>query len=166
MFIDALNSKIQGLLYQLHTQVQSRIMVLGRDKRGHKMALQECVHCEGTQPMGAKRCHPCNNSMLSQKYCRASYRVVEFVAILEKEKLWPSVEPFNECTFSDLVHRIVCAHNDINHTCDAGESCPLLQQLQVLSITAHRAEQNIKGLCLICIKSGRWADNNICICKA
>merc|ERR1711964_577307 len=133
----ALNSKIQDRLNYLHGQVQSVITVLAQDKRGHEMTLQNCIHCGRTPPREAKKCHPCNNSMLFPKYCTA---------------------------ISDLVHRIMCANEDIKHTCSAGIRCPLLQQLQILSGVAQQSQKDIQGLCLVCIKTGRWADNNTCIC--
>ena len=130
------------------------------------MTLQECVHCGRTLPLEAKKCHPCNNAMSSVKYCTPSYRISEFIAILEKSELWPSVKPFAECAVSDLVYRITCANNDIKHTCSAGVTCPLLQRLQALSDLAQHLQENTNGLCLVCIKNGSWVDNNKCICKA
>jgi ribosomal protein L40E len=138
--------------------------MLRRDKAGYEMQLQDCMKCGRTPPMEAKKCHPCNSSMLSQKFCTGHFRIAEFFAILEKEELWPSVEPFEATSVSDLVFRLACTKDDCKHSCAAGSRCPLSIALERLSARAYQIKESITGLCLIRVPRREWKEDQACKC--
>jgi ribosomal protein L40E len=159
-----MTTQIQGMLRQLHIITQSVETTLRQNKSGYEMQRQVCMNCGRTPPMEARKCHPCNNPTLYQRYCTFESRVAEYFAILAKEELWPSVTPFEICSLSDLVLRLTCAKNDVKHSCVAGSRCPLNSELGQLCDRVCRFETGVIGLCLRCVKRGEWNESQTCTC--
>ena len=72
----------------------------------------------------------------------------ECFAALRQAGLWPSIEPFETLSPSELVVRARCAREDSKHSCSAEASCPLKLQLEKLVRKADWCCENIKKLLL------------------
>ena len=145
------------MLGLIHTRLQSIEIALRHNKAGYEMQYQSCIKCGRTPPLEARKCNPCHNATLYQKYCTNGSRTAEFFTILEKEELWPSIRPFETCSLSDIVSRLACARNNIRHSCAAGNRCPLINELERFYIAAQLVMLEVKGLCLSCTRSGTRA---------
>ena len=156
--------QIQRMLGLLHTKLQALEISLRHNKAGYEMQCQICMKCGRTPPLEARKCHPCHNAMLYQKYCTGESRIAELFATLEKEELWPSVKSFGICSLSDIVFRLACVKTDIRHSCACGSRCPLIYELEGLCKAAQQVKVDITGLCLSCVRSGRWNENQACSC--
>lgn len=130
----------------------------------YEMSQRMCTSCGRALPEQAKKCHPCNNSNLPPKYCTSETRVAEYFAILRKVELWPTLQPFGECSVSEIIFRISCAQKDLKHTCSADSHCPLFLKLNGLMEKARRIERNVYGFCLRCIREDEeWEGDKRCI---
>lgn len=134
------------LLDQLHQEVQSVEDRLRQAAAGYKIGGRICLICERQLPDAAKKCRPCHNADLHKVYCTSQSRVTEYFAILKKNGLWPSVEPFQRRCVSELASRISSIEKEHGHQCEAGPSCPLQRELESLSKRVWRIVTNINGI--------------------
>lgn len=143
---DDLASSIEGLLKDMHCDLQSIEGSLRKHSKGYVIQGLVCMSCGRTHPALAKKCHPCRNNELFPKYCTTDYRVAEYFMALRKAELWPSPNPFQTLAASDLAYRMACAKRDLRHDCAAGYLCPLGVELAALEKMAHANLNRVKGL--------------------
>jgi hypothetical protein len=124
-----------------------------------------CMRCGRTPPLEARKRHPCSNSELYRKHCTGEFRFVEFFSALEKEGLWPSAKPFEECSVTDLTIRISSAKQNLKHSCAAGVNCPLIREMRRLCNEVEGTLGGVGGLCLGCVKMEKeWSHSEGCDC--
>ncbi|KAK7188367.1 hypothetical protein PSPO01_05558 [Paraphaeosphaeria sporulosa] len=160
---DAMSLRIKRTLDVLETEVQKVEATLRLSLRSYETSQRTCTVCGRTHPEQAKRCHRCKSSDLPLNYCGRDTRIAEYFAILRKAELWPTLQPFGNCSISDIMFRILCAQTDVNHACSAGQSCPLFVNLAKLTDKARRVEKKIRGFCLLCIREDyEWDESKRC----
>lgn len=135
-------------------------LLLRNSPRCYETSQLLCIDCGRTLPAQAKKCHPCNNSELPQRYCTSETRIADYFAVLRKAELWPTAKPFGMCSVSDTASRFKA---DLKHSCAADTSCPLLVNLNSLSERVDRIKRNMSGFCLLCIREDdEWEESNKC----
>ncbi|KAL6883053.1 hypothetical protein HDV57DRAFT_470701 [Trichoderma longibrachiatum] len=144
---DALSDQIAEGLKKLHELLQSTEVKLRFQGACYTMDGLTCSRCGRTLPGEAKKCHPCYNTDLLTRTCTSDYRVAEYFATLTRYELWPSLGPFATCGLSDIRDRMECLH-DQRHLCGAGDRCPLIGQLKLMSTGAEVVLKNVKGISL------------------
>ena len=144
--LDALDNQLSRPRDDFYQRLQSVEESLQMQSRGHIMPGPMCMGCGRWHPPGAKKCHPCKNSILHQRHCTSQYRVAEYFAIMRRNELWPSLEPFKTCAISDLAFRFACAAGDTRHQCNAGLGCPLKVELRALSKKVGRVIAGMEGV--------------------
>ena len=134
--------------------------------RCYEMMQLVCVSCGRALPEGAKRCHPCRNRSLLQKYCTEETRVAEYFAVLRKVELWPTKSPFADSSVADIANRFACAKVNLKHNCTAGKSCPLILVLESLVNRVSQVQGSAKGFCLLCVRHvEEWRHDTKCLHK-
>lgn len=141
----ALAYRIEKLLDQIHAELHSVEGLLRRNQRGYEMQGLVCMCCGRTHPSAARKCHPCSNRILYDKYCTSDYRVAEYFAALRESNLWPSLEPFQNCSADEIALRISRIRVNLRHSCQA-TSCPLDSELNMLVGEANMITGSVKGL--------------------
>jgi hypothetical protein len=154
--------RICNSLKEMQERLESVETWLRKTKRCYVMQNLSCVDCGRVLPMEAKKCHPCHNETLEQKYCTMETRVAEYFDILRKCELWPSIRPFQCCSVSDIAFRFACAKRDLKHDCAMASQCPLRLAVDDLNNAVHRIEGKVHGLCLQCVREERWNEK---LCK-
>ncbi len=156
--------RIKLMQKELHLQLQSAEGRLRKNRKIYPILGLFCPDCGRTHPSEAKICHRCNNRTLHDKHCTVELRVAELFAVLRDVKLWPFISPFDACSVSDLVTRFACARLDLKHSCEAAISCPLATLLDALSVEAKGLQEEMKGICLNCVRKGDLKENWKCNC--
>jgi hypothetical protein len=156
--------RIKRILNKLEAELQSIELSLRNSSSCYETSQLFCVNCGRTLPRQAKKCHPCYNTELPQKYCTSETRIADYFALLRKVELWPTNKPFGMCSVSDIVTRFNCAKTDLKHSCAAGTSCPLVIHLDSLSERVNRIRRNVNGFCLRCIREedDEWEESKRC----
>jgi hypothetical protein len=136
----------------------------GREyRRCYEMSQLICVLPQTTQPGEAKKCHLCRNSNLFPRYCTSESRIAELFAVLRKVELWPTAVPFKTYSISNIMYRFTSVKAELKHSCAAGNSRPLLMNLEALLGRVSRVRKLIIGLCLPCVREDKLeADTNCC----
>ncbi|KAE8359907.1 hypothetical protein BDV27DRAFT_168241 [Aspergillus caelatus] len=140
-----LMDRIEKLLSKIHTELQAVEVLLRKSQKYYIMDGMVCANCARTHPVGARKCHPCKNSDLITKYCSSDSRIAEYFATLGKANLWPSVEPFQSCSATEIALRISQSAQILRHSCQAPE-CPLQSELDMLVRKINGAIGSVKGL--------------------
>ncbi|KAB8235721.1 uncharacterized protein BDW43DRAFT_269478 [Aspergillus alliaceus] len=139
---------IEKVLYQIHEELQSVEGRLRADQRCHAMQGRICMICGRTHPISARKCHPCGNSDLYIKHCTSDYRVAEYFNALRKSSLWPSLEPFQNCSAEEIALYISHTKSFLRHSCEAESSCPLHLEFDLLLKRVNGILGRVKGLSL------------------
>jgi len=160
--IESITERIQRILDVLETELQYVEHYLRGNSRCYDTWQLLCTQCGRGLPGGAKKCHPCRNTELSTKYCTSETRVAEYFVVLRKAELWPTLGPFAACSVSDISFRFASARKDVRHTCEAGDSCPLVTSLKLLSKKADEAQMGVFGLCLHCVRNDGVGEGQKC----
>lgn len=114
----------------------------------HLMPYMECPLCGRKHPQDAKKCHPCSNTQLRQRFCSEETRVADFILALRQVWLFGVDDDFHSLSINDLVTRIASVSRDSKHVCAADVSCPLKKELHDLSRACHEIRDNAKGMSL------------------
>jgi ribosomal protein L40E len=142
-----LTNRIRETLDEMRGELESVETRLRQSQRCYRMQGKLCFGCGRTLPMAAKKCHPCFNSTLEQKYCTTELRIADYFDILRTSELWPSTEPFRKCSITDIASRFACLKRDLRHQCDMASECPLHFALEELSKKVDRIKKAVPGLC-------------------
>jgi ribosomal protein L40E len=154
---------IKRTLDELEVELQSVELSLRNSSRCYETSQLLCIDCGRTLPGQAKKCHPCHNTELPQRYCTSDTRVADYFAILRRVELWPTAKRFGTYSVSDTAFRFTCAKTDLKHNCTAGINCPLLVNLNSLSERVDRIKRNMNGFCLRCIREDdEWEETKKC----
>jgi ribosomal protein L40E len=121
-----------------------------------------CIDCGRTLPIEAKKCHPCNNTTLQQRYCTTKSRVADYFETLRICELWPSTGPFQHCSVSDIAYRLACVKTDLKHQCVLASRCPLHLAVEELGSKVAHVKTAVRGLCLRCIKDEAYDGGQTC----
>jgi len=87
-----------------------------------------------------------DTSRLQDEYCTSQTRIADYFAILARNGLWPSLEPFGERIVFELADRFARAMDDRKHQCHAGADCPLRRALEGLSHNVNRIVEDVEGV--------------------
>lgn len=120
----------------------------------HPMPHMECPLCGRRHPQDAKKCHPCDNTQLQQRFCSEETRVADFILALRQVWLFGVDEDFHSLSIKDLVTRVSCANQNSKHGCAADVGCPLKKELQNLSKACSEIRDNAKGMSLEDVQRG------------
>lgn len=96
------------------------------------MHQMECIHCGRRHPQNAKRCHPCHNDDLRQRYCVDETRIADFCLILREAWLFGVEERFDSLSVASIIGRLSITSKTLKHSCDAEDNCPLKVELRNL----------------------------------
>lgn len=107
-------------------------------ERTHIMTFMDCNECGRRHPLSAKRCRPCGNSGLQEARCTRDSRVSDYFSALRLVGLWPSVQPFETLSVSELLVRIRQARDENKHKCAAELNCPLKARLDRLILESEK----------------------------
>jgi ribosomal protein L40E len=146
----------------LQDELESVETILRQTQRCYPMQKLFCIECGRTLPIEAKKCHPCRNVILEQKYCTTDTRVADYFDTLRICELWPSTSPFRNCSISDIATRLVCVKRDVKHHCVMESRCPLHLAVHELSNKVDQIEKAVGGLCLQCIIDQAWDGDQLC----
>ncbi|KAK6823342.1 hypothetical protein RU639_005902 [Aspergillus parasiticus] len=138
-------NRIERLLYKMHLELQDVEERLRNNQTCYEMEGLICMSCGRTLPGAARKCHPCKNSNLLNKYCISDSRIADYFAVLRKASLWPSIEPFQSCSTTEISLRISQAIVLLKHSCQASY-CPLEAELDMLARKVTAILRKIKGL--------------------
>ncbi|KAK5994309.1 hypothetical protein PT974_04782 [Cladobotryum mycophilum] len=127
---DLLSLRIQNSLDDMHQELQRVEEKLRENHHGYSMPGVMCMNCGRTHPDNAKKCHPCNNTVLYEKHCTSEYRVADYFAILKRAGLWPSIVPFKKFSATSIALMLTSARIEHKHQCEAEEVCPLRRELE------------------------------------
>lgn len=131
----------------MHKKLQSVEESLGNNKTYHVGEGMWCMECGRIHPLSAKKCHPCRNDDLIMKYCTPEHRIAEYFTTLRRSRLWPSVEPFQNCSAEDIALRISVARVNVNqHKCQGKIACPLILEMGQLVRSVDGILSKVKGL--------------------
>ena len=119
--------------------------VLRNKQTCYYMELLLCTICGRCHPGTARKCHSCVNSDLLKRYCTSEFRIAEYFSLLGKSGLWPSVEPFQRNSATEIVSLISKIKMHLKHTCEA-TSCPLPSVLNMLLSCVNRIVGTVTGL--------------------
>ncbi|KAE8136573.1 hypothetical protein BDV38DRAFT_249286 [Aspergillus pseudotamarii] len=137
--------RIENLLNGIHAELQAVEDLLRKSQKYYIMDGLVCPNCARTHPSEARKCHPCKNGDLITKYCNSDSRIAEYFAILGKANLWPSVEPFQSCSATEIALRISQSAQILRHSCQ-GLWCPLQSELNMLVRKVNGIIGSVKGL--------------------
>jgi ribosomal protein L40E len=154
--------RIQRVLDELEALLQCTERALRQDLQCYSTYQLLCMGCGRSLPADAKKCHPCRNTDLLVKYCTQQTRVADYLDILSKANLWPTVTSFAESSVSGISSRFLCAKKDVKHSCEAGRSCPLLKILDLMTDRANESQDWANGLCLRCVRDGEDEEGFAC----
>lgn len=133
-------------LCDMHKKLQSVEESLSNNKTYYAGEGIWCMKCGRILPSSAKKCHPCHNGDLIMKYCTTEHRVAEYFTTLRRSHLWPSVEPFQNCSAGDIALRISIANANVNqHKCQGKAACPLRLRMDQLVRSVDGILSNVKG---------------------
>jgi ribosomal protein L40E len=149
----------------MEIELQSTESLLREYRRCYETSQLICVLCGRTLPGQAKKCHLCRNSNLFPRYCTSESRIAELFAVLRKVELWPTAVPFKTYSISNITSRFTSAKAELKHSCAAGNSCPLLMNLEALLGRVSRVRKRIVGLCLSCVREDKLEANTKCCHK-
>ncbi|KAF2007595.1 hypothetical protein P154DRAFT_593126 [Amniculicola lignicola CBS 123094] len=159
----AITLRIKRTLDKLESKLQSVESSLRNSSRCYDTSQLFCIDCGRTLPGQAKKCHPCNNTTLPQKYCTSETRISDYFAVLRKVELWPTTVRFGIYSISDTAVRFTCAKAELKHSCSAGTSCPLLLNLNSLLERVDRIKRDMEGFCLRCVREDdEWEECHEC----
>lgn len=160
--LDAISSRIGRISAMLHAELQSTETLLRQHQTCHIVQNLFCTSCGRSLPLNAKKCHPCSNTELAQRYCTSETRVSDYFAIMRRCELWPSIGPFQSCSISELASRFEFTKFDTKHSCEAASRCPLQVRLEELCGRVRRIKDNMTGFCLYCAKEEGWTESDKC----
>jgi ribosomal protein L40E len=132
---------------------------LRRNRRCYSMQGQFCTGCGSTLPTEAKKCGLCRNNNLGQTYCSMESRIAEYFAALRTSGLWPSTEPFHNCSISNIALRFQCLKKDLKHDCAVASQCPLRLVIEELRNKVRCIEGNVRDICLNCFRDETWVND-------
>jgi ribosomal protein L40E len=146
----------------MQDDLESVDTILRQNQRCYSMQKLWCIECGRTLPTGAKKCHPCRNTALEQRYCTLESRVAEYFETLRRCELWPSRSPLCNCSISDIAFRFACVKRDLKHHCVMASRCPLHVAVHELSVKVDQHVKGVRGLCLSCVKDEAWDGDELC----
>ncbi|KAK1994829.1 hypothetical protein LX36DRAFT_613545, partial [Colletotrichum falcatum] len=119
-------SCILDLIHSIDGVLSSRSQVY---TTGRKL----CPSCGRRHPGTAKKCHPCNESVLWSELCTKQHRIGDYFRIITDKRLWPlSVLCKDDTSISQLVQRVTSMSVNVSHNCGGGTKCPLLVHINGL----------------------------------
>lgn len=115
-------------------------------KAGYPMSRRVCMDCGRIYQDTARKCYPCNNTGLVDKYCTIDHRVAEYFAILTRCELWPSMTTSTPRTLSEIAAQFKVAATAHGHQCAAKNNCPLIRELVHLQYGIQVSLNGLKGI--------------------
>jgi predicted Zn-ribbon and HTH transcriptional regulator len=100
--------KMEGIEFSLRQKNKMYLM--------HQM---ECIRCGRRHPQNAKRCHPCNNDDLRQRYCADKTRIADFCLILREAWLFGVEERVDSLSVASIIERLSFTCKTLKHSCGA-----------------------------------------------
>lgn len=108
-----------------------------------------CPECNKTHPDTAKKCHPCNNTNLSVKYCTFEVRIAEYFAALRTCELWP-FSMHGNLSAVELTEKMVDVPDSVsNHKCLGANLCPLKREAARLKEKALSILEAAQGVSIV-----------------
>lgn len=154
---DQLSGQVRSIARRFRFLIEGVEASLRGNNTVYETKYMECGLCARRHPLGAKKCHPCNNTDLRQLYCTCSLRVSDYMEVLRQEELWGSSTPLESVAATEVRSRMSCAYADVKHSCDAGLNCPLRIQIAVVGEKLQRLLDDCNGLTLA--NSGRQQES-------
>ncbi|KAJ9208080.1 hypothetical protein DTO021D3_6823 [Paecilomyces variotii] len=139
-----LTKAIGDLLNLMHHELQSMDLVLRGTKPVWKGTTM-CPSCSKAVVTDLERCPYCNRK---RKLCTEEHRLAEYVSMLRKKGLWPSITPFQTFSVKPLANSIKSLGTNITPSCEEGRGCPVVSALKGLEERIDGIIGNVKGLSL------------------
>ncbi|KAJ9195795.1 hypothetical protein DTO164E3_6630 [Paecilomyces variotii] len=139
-----LTKAIGDLLNLMHHELQSMDLVLRGTKPVWKGTTM-CPSCSKAVVPDLERCPYCNRK---RKLCTEEHRLAEYVSMLRKKGLWPSITPFQTFSVKPLANSIKSLGTNITPSCEEGRGCPVVSALKGLEERIDGIIGNVKGLSL------------------
>lgn len=122
--IGSLSDEVERLRAELRHEMEQVEWKLRQTTASYTMWRIVCPECNRTHPDTAKKCHPCNNTCLSVKYCNFEVRIAEYFAALRTCGLWPS-SMYGSLSAGELVAKMVDIPDSVSdHKCKGAQVCP------------------------------------------
>lgn len=125
----------------MHHELQSMDLVL----RGVYKSATMCQNCNEPTLSNIERCPYCNRK---RKLCTEEHRLAEYLSMLRKKGLWPSITPFQTFSVKTLANSIKSLGTNITPSCEEGRGCPVVSALKGLEERIDGIIGNVKGLSL------------------
>ena len=125
-------NRIKRLLDECKSRIEEAEANLRHGTKMHRMSNMECALCGRRHPSNARKCHPCSNDNLRQRYCADETRVAEYFAILRQNRLFGTGDHFASLSCAVITERLASTTNHVKHACSGADDCPLKKELQGL----------------------------------
>lgn len=141
-----LSKSVGNMSHNMKKKIEGVESNLRQKSKMYLMHQMECICCGRRHPQNAKKCHPCNNDDLRQRYCTDETRIADFCLILREAWLFGVEERFDSLSVASVVERLSFACKSFKHSCDAEDSCPLKVELRNLLRDVSQLQSSASGM--------------------
>lgn len=147
---ERLRAEIELLVHKIHEEVQmTESQIRNISKLIYRRSTLYCACCGRALPSVTKKCHPCRNKDLLPSYCTPYSRSGTYLAALEHASLWPSLEPFEKLSASEIEQRMSLVSSFVeSHECAAAPTCSLQRNVETLRARIRMILNRAEGICL------------------
>jgi predicted Zn-ribbon and HTH transcriptional regulator len=137
---------VDDITHEVKKKIEGIESSLRQKNNMYLMHQMECIRCGRRHPQNAKRCHPCNNDDLRQRYCADETRIADFCSILREAWLFGVEERFDSLSVASIIERLSLTSKTLKHSCDAEDNCPLKVELRNLLKDISHLRDNASGM--------------------
>ena len=146
MVTEKMTDNISSKLYKIESDMINGEMTVRRPQRGYSTVVRYCHSCTRVfrPEYQSTTCLYCPQVNLFVRFCSPEHRVSEYFSSLRRFGLWPTLDPFQNCSVSEITSRVSATRNYIQkHECQAGHRCPLKMHLEAFNNKCIRLHYDI-----------------------
>ena len=137
---------VDDITHEVKKKIEGVESSLRQKSNMYPMHQMECIRCGRRHPQSAKKCHPCNNDNLRQRYCADETRIADFCLILREACLFGVEERFDSLSVASIIERLSFTSKTLKHSCDAEDNCPLKLEFWNLLKDISELQDNASGM--------------------